>query len=232
MRIVICDDEPRYRQFLHEKIVQDSFLHDYEAEIVEYESGRQLTEAVGRGMSADVFFLDVQMERGGDDGIRAARELRKRGEDGLIIYVTGFIDYVQDGYEVRAFRYLLKNQIPEKLPRILEEIREELAGQDYYFQSGGQRIRVDKRQIIYMESNRRQLHLVTSETEYSYYGNLDHAEKELGEKFLRCHRSYLVNMGQIRKVSAAEIGMKNGSVIPVSRSYGKEVKRRLLLECI
>ncbi len=229
MKFVICDDEALYRQLLHEKILQDAFRYDYEAEIVAYGSGKELVEAVSKGDSADVFFLDIQMEGESDDGIKAARELRRMGINGLIVYITSFIDYVQTGYEVKAFRYLLKSQIAEKLPRVLEDIRQELTDKDYFFHTGGERIRVDRRRILYLESVRRQLHLITTDKEYYYYGGLDQAQRELGEGFLRCHRSYLINMEQIRKVSAVEIVLETGSRVPISRSYAKEVKRRLIL---
>lgn len=231
MQIIICDDEPYYRELLHEKILQDGFAHDYDVEVAEYGSGAQLVEAVDRGVSADVYFLDVQMEEGTDDGIRAARELRRRGEHGLIVYVTGFIDYVQTGYEVRAFRYLLKNQMTDQLSQVLYDIRQELSGQVYMFRSGGEQIRVDKRQILYFESDKRMIRLVTAVDEYRFYGNLDQAEQELGETFLRCHKSYLVNVEGIQKFSGMEIRMQGGAVIPVSRSFAKEVKRRLMFGC-
>ena len=146
MRIAICDDELRYRRMIHEKLLQDSICHDYEAEISEYASGAELLAAMERGYSADVFFLDIQME-GGDEGIRLGRALRRRGVDGLIVYITGFIDYVQIGYEVKAFRYLLKSQIAEGLPKVLGDIRQELSGSSYLFQAGGESLRVDKRDI-------------------------------------------------------------------------------------
>ena len=231
MRVIICDDELYYRQLLHEKILQDGFINDYEVEVTEYGSGAQLVEAVDKGVSADVFFLDVQMEQGSDDGIRAARELRKRGENGLIVYVTGFIDYVQTGYEVRAFRYLLKSQMTAQLSQVLCDIRQELSGHAYMFRAGGEQMRVDKRQILYFESDKRMLHLVTTVNEYWFYGNLNQAEQELGETFLRCHKSYLVNMERIRSYSGTEIGMQGEAVIPVSRSYAKEVKRKLMFGC-
>lgn len=205
MRIIICDDEPRYREFLHEKILQDSFAHDYDVEVTEYGSGEQLLEAVDRGASADVFFLDVQMEQGTDDGIRAARELCRRGEKGLIVYLTGFIDYVQTGYEVRAFRYLLKSQVTEKLSQVLADVVRELSGEFFSFKSGGQWVRVDRRQILFLESDRRQIHLVTAAEEHGYYGSLDEAQRELGERFLRCHKSFLVNVEQIRRYSGIQI---------------------------
>ena len=137
MRVVLCDDEPGYRRLIYDKILQDGFVHDYEVEVAEYGGGRELLEALDRGEYADVFFLDVQMEQGGDDGIRLGRELRRRGQDGLIVYVTGFMDYVQLGYEVKAFRYLLKSQIEQMLPRVLRDIRQELEGEEFSFRMGG-----------------------------------------------------------------------------------------------
>ena len=229
MRIAICDDELRYRRMIHEKLLQDSICHDYEAEISEYASGAELLAAMERGYSADVFFLDIQME-GGDEGIRLGRALRRRGEDGLIVYITGFIDYVQIGYEVKAFRYLLKSQIAEGLPKVLGDIRQELSGSSYLFQAGGESLRVDKRDILYLESRIRILRLVTAEREYSFYDSPDHAQQELGESFLRCHRSFLVNIDRIRRYSSSEIVLEGDVPIPVSRSYGKAVRQRLMLE--
>lgn len=230
MRIMICDDEPQYRALLHEKILQDGFAHDYEVEVAETGSCQELLEALDKGINADVYFLDIQMEKNVDDGIRAGRELCRRGETGLIVYVTGYLDYVQTGYEVRAFRYLLKSQIHEKLSGVLADIRQELSGKGFSFQAGGETVRVDRREILYLESDKRQLHMVARSAEYCFYGSLDSAEKELGERFLRCHRSYLVNIEMIRKYCNHGITLQGNILIPVSRSYAKAVKQRLMME--
>lgn len=230
MRIAICDDEPEYRRIIREKILEDSFAHDYETEAEEYGSGSMLLEAVDGGMHVDVFFLDVQMERGTGDGIRVGRELRRRGDKGLIVYVTSFIDYVQTGYEVKAFRYLLKSQLQEELPEVLADIRRELEGEEYCFRTGGETVCINKRDILYLESRGRMLRLVTTGEEYSFYGSLPVEEKALGGEFLRCHRSFLVHTNRIRKYSGGQIELQDGSAIPVSRSYAKCVHQRLMLE--
>ena len=231
MKIYICDDEPKYRQLLHEKILQDSFIHDYEAEVTEYESGEQLLNALDEGVSADVYFLDIQMENGTDDGIRVAKELRRRGDKGLIVYVTSFIDYVQTGYEVKAFRYLLKSQISESLDKVLTDIRQELSCEEIFcFQVRGETLRIKQKEILYIESDKRQLRIVTVNEEHCFYGKLEDAEKSLGKQFLRCHRSFLINTEQIKKYSGEEILLQGENTIPISRSYAKTVKQRLMLE--
>lgn len=269
MRIVICDDEPMYRELLHERILQYGIEQDFETEIVEYGGGKQLTAALDAGERADVYFLDIQMENGADDGIRAAKELRRRGDNGLIVYVTSFIDYAQDGYEVKAFRYLLKSQIcgtaqhsaalrqdgaashsdallqngvvphseavryHDKLAEVLSAIRKELAGEEYFtFQISRETLRVEKGKILYLESNKRQLYLYTENESFCFYGSLDQAKEQLGESFLRCHKSYLVSLKQIQKYSREQISLKGGAVVPIGRSYAKECMRRLMLEMI
>lgn len=234
MRIAICDDEKQYRRLLHEIILQDSFEQAYEAEIVEYETGRLLLEALEDGRHVDVFFLDIQMEQGCDDGIQLAKELRKRGEKGLIIYVTGFIDYVQTGYEVKAFRYLLKSQIQEKMVQVLKDIREELSSEDYFtFQKNRDIVRINKQDILYMESDKRILRVVCTQSEDSFYGNMDTVAEALKpDGFLRCHRSFLVNRKKIKNFSNDRLELINGRDIPISRSYSKEVKRQLMLHMV
>lgn len=234
LRIAICDDEPKYRSILHEKIVKDSFENNYETTIAEYSCGRELTEAFDEGLAFDVYFLDIQMENGTDDGIRLAKELRSRGENGLIIYVTSFIDYVQTGYEVKAFRYLLKSQIEEKLTDVLGDVRKELVGEEYLsIKIGGEIIRVSKPRIMFLESNKRRLKLYTdSGDEHCFYGSMDSMQAELGGRFIRCHRSYMVNMTYIKGWSSELIELKCGTTIPISRSFAKEVKQRLMLELV
>lgn len=236
MRIVICDDEPEYRRLLHERILQYSFEQDFEVGIAEFESGEQLIAALDAGERADVYFLDIQMENGADDGIRVAKELRSRGENSLIVYVTSFIDYAQTGYEVKAFRYLLKSQISggcDKLAEVLSAIRKELAGEEFFtFGIGRETLRVDREKIVYLESDKRQLYLYTEGENFCFYGHLDEVKEQLGESFLRCHKSYLVNLKQIQKYSREQISLKGGAVVPIGRSYAKECMRRLMVEMI
>ncbi len=230
MRIAVCDDEALFREALHAKILQDGFAHDYETDVEEYGSGRALLDAQEKGYSADVYFLDVQMDQGTDDGIRTARELRRRGERGLIIYVTAYLDSAQMGYEVRAFRYLLKNQIHDKLFEVLRDVRQELSGQDFFFKAGGESIRIDRRGILYLESRLRMLRLVTKTEEYAFYAGLEDVQRQLGEEFLRCHKSFLVNLEKVVRFSKEQIVLEDGTNIPISRSYAKNVRQRLLLE--
>lgn len=231
MKIAICDDEAAYRKILRERILQHAVLWDYEAEIAEYADGSSLLAAAGRNERADVYFLDIETGEGPDDGIRTARELRRQGDRGLIVYITGFIDYVQTGYEVKAFRYLLKSQIDKNLTQVLLDIRKELTGDAFFsFRKNKEILRVKLRGILYLESDRRLVRIKCDQGEETFYGSLDNVAEELaGKGFLRCHKSYLINMDRVKTFSGEQVVLEDGSILPVSRSYGKAVKRELTL---
>lgn len=235
MDVAVCDDQKEYRELLHEKILKHGFEHDYEVNVREFESGSRLLAAVGQGERFDVYFLDIQMGRGGDEGISAARALRQMGDTGLIVYVTAFAGYMQVGYEVRAFRYLLKSQLDEMLPAVLRDIRGELCtGQYFTFQYDRESFRVLEKDIVYLESSRRVILLHTQQTEHRFYGNLDQLEQELGGGshccFLRCHKSFLVNVRYLHRLAGTELELMDGNRIPVSRACMDRVKKAMLLK--
>lgn len=235
MDVAVCDDQKEYRELLHQKIVRHGFEHDYEANVREFESGSLLLEAVGQGERFDVYFLDIQMGVEKDEGISVAKKLRQMGEMGLIVYVTAFAGYMQVGYEVRAFRYLLKDQLDQMLPSVLRDIQEELhSGQYFSFRYDRESFRVPKRDILYLESSRRVILLHTQQDKYRFYGNLDQLEQELGgdarDIFLRCHKSFLVNMRHLRRLAGAELELIDGRSIPVSRACMDKVRAAMLLK--
>lgn len=107
-KIAICDDEP-----LHIEKIR-SILPDEETDT--YTSPAILLDTITSGKRYDVLFLDIMMPE--MDGISLARELRELDEGMLIVFITSKIEFMQTGYEVKAFRYLLKDQIDTGLPKI------------------------------------------------------------------------------------------------------------------
>ena len=74
------------------------------------------------------------------------------------------------------------------------------------------------------------LRLVTKTEEYVFYAGLEDVQRQLGEEFLRCHKSFLVNLEKVVRFSKEQIVLEDGTNIPISRSYAKNVRQRLLLE--
>ena len=216
-KIAICDDESVHIEKIR------TILSDYETD--NYLSPTALLDAVSAGVRYDVLFLDIMMPR--IDGISLARELREFDEDMLIVFITSKIEYMQTGYEVRAFRYLLKDQIDEGLPKIWNDIIKELLDrQDAYFSYEFERktYRLPIRDILYFESNLRRIVVHTKASENAtLYGKLDDLSVKYSS-FIRVHKSYLINRRYIRMISAGTVVLSNGEVLPVSRKYAARLE--------
>lgn len=230
MHIAVCDDEELFREHLKKLLLEYSFKENEEICIAEYSCGEALLEAYSQeGIQDDLIFLDIRM--GGTDGMETAKRLRAKGCRCLIVFLTSLGEYAQRGYEVKAFRYLLKEQIEGDLRKVMDACRQELSGEDYFcFSYERCSYRIPKRDILYFESRKRLVILHTEKEEHRFYQKLDDLELQLsGEGFLRCHKSFLVQERHIKSWRESALWLEDGTQLPVSRTYEKEVNRRLML---
>lgn len=117
LRIAVCDDEQAQRELLEEYIRKWAKGKEYQAGISSFSDGEALLAAFSRE-SFDLLLLDIQMQ--GTDGMCVARKIRAAGHETGILFVTGYEDYLAEGYEVEAFRYLIKPVRREKLWEALD----------------------------------------------------------------------------------------------------------------
>lgn len=229
IQAAVCDDEPIFRAHIRELLVQDSVKQGYDLYVREYADGGELLSSFEQGQAMDVLFLDIRMKE--RDGMETARILREKGCSCLIIFLTSASEYMQKGYEVRAFRYLLKEQADSELGGVMRECRRELAADSFFvFSCEHRNYSVRKTEILYLESSKRLILLHTAGEVFRFYQKLDNLEEQLAQDgFLRCHRSFLVREDRVKGWKENELWLENGERIPVSRSYEKEVNRRLML---
>lgn len=231
MHIVICDDESIFLAHFRELLIRDSIEKNLEITVTEYTRGEELTTAYSEGAISDmdILFLDIKM--GEMDGLEAARTLREKGCGCLIVFLTSMEEYARAGYEVKAFRYLLKAQVERELGRVMDACRRELGTEGYFIFTYERRsYSIRKRDILYFESRKRLIFLFTVNGEYQFYQKMDALEKQLSEDgFLRCHRSFLVQERYVKSWKENALWLEDGREIPVSRTYEKEVNRRLML---
>lgn len=230
MNITICDDEDIFRRHLKELLLKESFAQNMDILVQEYTCGEELLEAYSEaGFTTDVAFLDIRMP--GMDGLELARQIRDRGGKCLIIFLTSLSEYARKGYEVRAFRYLMKEEADRELGRVLRECIRELGEEAWFsFSQGHCHYSIPRGDILYFESRKRLVYLYTAEETYSFYQKLDAVEEQLaGCGFLRCHRSFLVQERFVRGWKENVLWLEDGRELPISRACEKEVNRRLML---
>lgn len=201
LRIGICDDECCARDTL--RMAVEQILHNEEGKVIyEFSSGKSAANWVCNHMGEmDLLFLDIEMN--GLSGMDAAKSIREQNNDILIVFVTGYVDYVFDGYSVQALGYLLKPVKTAKLQEVLNrgfKILNERESKTFTFQNSDGFYRIPLKNILYFYSDRRLVTLITINGNHSYYCKLDDIEENLDSDFIRIHQRYLVNRNAIERI--------------------------------
>lgn len=220
LAIGICDDHAEDRLSLHwmlESILENRAI---EHKIYEFSSGETLIKWMqNHPNQIDLLFLDIEM--GEVNGLETAKQLRTRYDALQMVFVTGFSDYVFDGYSVDALGYLLKPARREQLENVLTRALTRIckyANEVYSCHDGDSWYRIPYQQILYFESERRKVHCVTTDGRYSFYAKLDQVAEELQNSgFVRIHQRYLVRAAAISRVCGSEVQLENHT-LPISRS--------------
>ena len=224
--IAICDDEETQRAYitsLVERWLHQTFHH---VKIQEYASSEQFLfeQAYDR---TQILFLDIEMEK--MDGIALAREIRKHNRQMQIIFVTGYMEYIQEGYDVEALHYLLKPVSQEKIDSVLERAVERLKTADAVFlvECGGEVLRLPLKEIRFIESNRN-YNIIHADNDYEMRGTLSELEEKLDEAFVRVGRSCLVNLHYVRRIGKTELILNTGENLPVPRGSYKKLNEAFI----
>lgn len=218
LRIGICDDESRARDALRHAL--ESLLRNLDGQIYyEFSSGEGVVQWASKHRGEiDLLFLDVELK--GISGIEAAQLIRQQDSGLMIVFVTGYADFVFDGYAVQAMDYLIKPVKEEKLGQVLIRARELLVSrqpQMFAVHNSDGIYRIAKRDILYFYSDRRLVKLVTEYREYAFYGKLDEVEKQLETGFVRIHQRYLIRAEAVRKVEKSTVTVGH-ACLPISRA--------------
>lgn len=220
LSIAICDDQQESRLSLRWLLASILENRGIEHLLYEFSSGETLLTWMEKHRSeVDLLFLDIEMGR--LNGMETARRLREHHEALQIVFVTGYSDYVFDGYSVDALGYLMKPARKEQLDALLSRVLTRLcrdAEHMYACRCGDVWYRIPHKEILYFESDRRKINCVTASREYSFYGKLDDVEQELTDSsFVRIHQRYLVRADAIRQICGSEVQVGTHT-LPISRS--------------
>ncbi len=165
----------------------------------------------------DILLLDVQM--GEMDGVALAKRVREHNEAVQIIFVTGYSDYIAEGYEVSALHYLMKPVDAEKLSLVLDKASSQLAKAErtVFFTVDGETVRIAASQVVSVEAFAHSCVVTMLRDRFEVKASISDVERMLTDGFTRCHRSYIVGIRHIKGVSKTEITLDNGQHIPLSR---------------
>lgn len=229
IKIAICDDDIPITGKI-ESILCDIAKKEFiPVETDVFSSGGCLIESVERQDGYDIIFLDIEL--GHENGITIARKIRETDKNVLIIYVTSYESYMQESFSIRPFRFLVKPIDEAQLAVCFQEAYEEISSGDSYFRYSYQRMRhkILIRDILYFESDKRKIHIVTEKGMFELYGKLKNVEESLKASktvFLRVHQSFLINYKHVEVLAYDFVVMDNGKRIPISEDRRKQISEQ------
>lgn len=224
MRICLCDDDSNQLEYLQHIIGKWQQQSNEHCDIFIYHSAEELLFENEDSFPFDVMILDIQM--GHINGITLAKRIREHDKKVVIIFLSGISDYVFEGYEVSALRYLLKPLKEEQLFQILNNIKGNQKEDNKYMVVWyqGFRKKIDLNEIIYIESLGHYITIYTNDGQYEQKKPISEVFNELkGSSFISTHRSYLVNLNHIDQITRTDCILSNKKLIPISRNCYKDV---------
>ena len=230
IRIALCDDEA--------KILDEvsSYINKYAEkknilglEIFCFDSARALKSALDDEKSFDIFVLDVYI--GDEMGTALAREIRKRGIESPVVFLTTSLEHAPESFETATLRYLIKPMNPVKFYEAMDAALAQAAKMAERLiklktENGVERINASL--ILYSEAHNHYQYIMLNDgrqikvrmTVAELYGILI---KHDG--FARVGSAYIVNLRNIKNVSNSEVHLYNNIIIPIPRGKHAEIKK-------
>jgi DNA-binding LytR/AlgR family response regulator len=231
--IAVCDDDPLAIKTIS-KHLEDLHNHNLPYELTPYRNGEELVRDHERGHRFHLILLDMIMKP--MDGITVARHIREYDPLVPILIITSTTEFAVEGYKVNAQRYLLKPIEHEELMQVALPLLEESLNREmrhFSFNVDGKPVRVRLDQILYFESNLKQMSLVTLTERYTFLGTISDIEGRLrSEGFERIHKSFVVNLRYVNRLQAQSLTLDNGLELPVSRHRYKDVLTSFMHACV
>ena len=176
----------------------------------------------------DILLLDIEM--GAMDGVSLAKRIRQDNEAVQIVFITGFADYISEGYEVSALHYLMKPVKQDKLFAVLDRAVAAIRKSQrvILLPLGGETLRLPVSHVQYVEAFSHAVAIVTETETMQVKMPISEIEKLLGDGFIRSHRSYLVGLKHIARLSKTDVILDNGKTLPLSRNAAAAVHKAFI----
>ncbi|MCD7751784.1 MAG: LytTR family DNA-binding domain-containing protein [Lachnospiraceae bacterium] len=225
--IAVCDDSPIDLQYDIRLIEQWADERQTTVRIESFPSAESFLFRYAEEKDFDILLLDIEM--GAMDGVTLARQIRRENQAVQIIFVTGYSDYIAEGYEVEALHYLMKSLNQEKLFQVLDRAVEKCrqTERSLILDISGEMVRIPFYEIRYLEVHQNYV-TVCAREEYIVRRTLSDFEKELDESFLRVGRAYIINLNQVRRVTKKEVILADGTALPLPRGAYEGLNRAII----
>ena len=226
-KIAICDDSEADRQYISGMVQRWAASAGHIAHTELFSSAESFLFRYAEERDYDILLLDIEM--GAMDGVSMAKLLRRDNDTVQIVFITGYSDYIADGYEVEALHYLMKPVDEGKLFAVLDRAAQKLRRNEAVLtlELGGEMVRLPVYQIrcAQVQGNYVTIH---AREDYTVKMTLSELESQLDENFFRLGRSALVNLGGVARVTRTAVTLADGSTLPLPRGAYERLNRAII----
>lgn len=229
VKIAVCDDEKSQLEYLSDIIKKWSDTINKPCTLSLFESAEEFWFEYGKNRF-DIAVLDIQMS--GQNGMELAKELRKRNDKISIIFVTGISDFIGEGYNVYAVNYLLKPIDENRLFEALSAASERNNTSDnkkVVIETDGETVAVYEDEIEYLEAFSHSTSVYTQSGVLEVQNGMNSVMAKLSaDKFIKCHRSYGINLRCVKLIKKYEVLLDSGKTVPISRRMYNDVNNAFI----
>ena len=228
LTIAICDDNENQIKEMRRLLAEWSADKPFARDIDEYISAESFLFSYP-DKPCDRILLDIEMDR--LNGMELAKHLRSNGDMLPIVFITGYSDYIAEGYDVEALHYLLKPVAKEKLFAVLDKYVEKrsVKADELIIETTNGATHISADRITYIEAFGRKTAVHLSDDRIiDCMVSISRFFAMRLNGFVSPHRSYIVNLRFMRSIGKTEIALDNGTIIPLSRRLYKDVNEKFI----
>ena len=229
LHVAICDDDKVLLENLNREVELWAREEQTVCSVELYASADAFLFAWEEKKDIEVLLLDIEMP--GMDGMELARRLRQKGERLGLIFVTGNPDFALEGYDLEAVSYLVKPVKRERLRAALNRAAGQAGRKEAILVAiaAGEVEKVYVSDICLLESSDHETILrLRDGRRIACKETIRQLEQELEEKsdaFFRLHRSYMINLGYVERMTKRDVEMEDGTLVPVARGKREELNQ-------
>ena len=226
-RVAIVDDSETDAQFVRDLLIDWSENRQLGIQAQIFSSAESFLFRYAEDKDWDILLLDIEM--GAMDGVTMAKRVRRDNEAVQIVFITGYSDYISEGYEVAALHYLMKPVNREKLLTVLDRALDKRRQQErcLILESAGELVRIPFYEIRYLDVRQNYV-TVHAKDDHTVKRTLGDFEKDLDNRFCRVGRSMIVNLSFIQRVTKTEVRLSDGTVLPLPRGAYEPLNRAII----
>lgn len=230
LEVMVLDDDPVARKKMRQETEQELKQHGFSAVLHEAATPQTAKKILEQMKNLDLALLDIDLGSGRESGLQIASAVRNRFPACSIIFVTSYLAFATEIYEVQPIYFIMKDQFHEKLGKAVAMFLRIQARKQQYLKisKGRTEMLIPVESILYIERENRRSNIVTQTEKTVVWDNLSKLYEQLPhERFACCHKSYIIGLRWVANYDRFNVTLTTGQTLPISRSHREEFRKSL-----